>query len=383
MSIRVTDDVGALSASAKQALEGLSSPLQIKVVFQSAPSREVLSNDMWKCVISPDIVCVGVDPKHKFTATQFGKATGISQSDFPTVARAGNADFHDGNWTAGVKAIVNQANTLARQSHEYSSPIYKTPLSHQIEIVGAAQNPIHQTLIISETPVPVWPFILGFGIIAVVVWLSVRYLRKSQDRFTRAIENKEREAAELASRNIKESAWMDALEKKADTASLPSSQSNRPPTPVSTPLLEQQRQPDDYDRAFRRQAPTQRQPEPVYRTQRQPEPVVRTVYQPVVQPPVVVVDSGPSFVDGLIVGEMLTRPSPTRSYYDDDEPRHRRHRTPTPTPEPVQASSNDSSFFGSTSNDDDSSSGGDSSSFSDDSSSDSSDSSSGGDDSSF
>jgi hypothetical protein len=190
------DSTGTLSSQAKTELEAIQTRFPLRIVFKDVPSQAVLGKDMDACVVTPSTVCIGVDPGHRWTSSRFGVDSGIASGNFAQVSRAGNLDFKQGDWVGGIKAIVSRAELLSTKSN--------------VPTAIVIQNPI------VEHPVPVWPFFLGFGVLAAIggyVLLTVRRrTKKTLEEADRAIQDVREEAAELASRNIKDERWENALD---------------------------------------------------------------------------------------------------------------------------------------------------------------------------
>jgi uncharacterized membrane protein YgcG len=316
----VLDSTGTLSSQAKTELESIQTRFPLHIVFKDEPSQAVLGKDMDACVVTPSTICIGVDPGHRWTSSRFGVDSGIKSGDFAQVSRAGNLDFKQGNWVGGVKAIVSRAELLSTKSN--------------VPTAIVIQNPI------VEHPVPVWPFFLGFGVLAAIggyVLLTVRRrTKKALEEADKAIQDVREEAAELTSRNIKDERWERSLDEslakkaaipaKAEEAAIPVKVEKKDFCPVcSTPIVNRK---CSCAKSTTTSHPTRRRAAPV----------------PAPPSPVVVVgsSSGSDLVTGIVVGEALA--ANRESYH--------RHRTPTPipaprrdpTPEPSSSGGDDSSF---------------------------------------
>jgi uncharacterized membrane protein YgcG len=206
MSMEVTDSVGALTSAQRAELQGISSPHRVKAFFENPESQAQLKEHALACVDTPNTICIGVSPALRFTWTEIGLDTGIRSGDYQQVGRAGNADFKaavlgtDANgWSNGVKAIVSRAQVLAHQHTAAPTPV-------------VIQE--HSTVV--EHPVSAQPFIVGFGALALLVALVAVVIYRLQKRTERALENSQRETAELAQRNILEERWESALRERVD-----------------------------------------------------------------------------------------------------------------------------------------------------------------------
>ena len=107
------------------------------------PTLDGLTRAAHECMTNPNKVCIFVDPQHKHVAVRFGTDTGITPANFDMVSKAGNAQFHDGDWVNGVKAILSRAEVTSTKSNQATAVI------------------VQQSTV--EHPVPVWPFVLGIG----------------------------------------------------------------------------------------------------------------------------------------------------------------------------------------------------------------------------
>lgn len=301
-TVQVVDQTNALSPAQKAALEGTPAGNRVVVNFVSASSQAALGSDMDRCVTTPNTVCIGVDPGHRWTSTRFGIDSGVRSSDFIQVSRAGNLEFKDGNWVEGVQAIISRAAAVSVRADKPAAVI------------------VNQTSPVIEKPTPVWPFVVGFGLLGVVLLLVWRSIRRQQKRTQEIADDARRETAEVASRNI-----------------------------------EAGRQ-DDFDRRLSGRRASCGYTSPA--APAAPTPAV-FVNNPA---PVVVGGGSPSdFATGLVLGEVMAE---SRRRDDDYVSRRRRDPTPAPvshisSPEPSYSSGGyDSSSSSSYS------SGGDSSSFS-------------------
>lgn len=328
--IEIQDSTNTLTAETRADLAAVASKHRVVANFVSVPSKAELSRQMEMCVTTPNTICIGVDAQHRFTATEFGVDTGVRKTDFAVVARAGNADFRDGRWADGVKAIVSRAEVM---SVARTAAVDARPVIVQNQVVR------HETAY--------WPFFLGFGVLAVILGVFVWAWRKRAKAVDRALADSRAETAELASRNLREADREDFDRRLRESSLLTSSphvalgeRSMRAATPVVTPAVSLSAS----STGTLRWSPA----------------------TPAVVEHVVVVKQDPGigdFAAGMLLGDALVsrRRDPT------PEPTYRRPRTPEP--EPVETSlfsssdDDDSRRFGGDSSDTDSStSGGDTSS---------------------
>lgn len=194
LAVDVKDTTSTLTSAQVKDLENVGTGFKVHVVIESVSAQGDLNTHMSACIDSPNAICIGLDPIHRWTSTHFGVDTGIRSGDFQQVARAGNTDFKQGLWTDGVKAIISRAGVMSQKTSAPAAVI--------------VQNPV----IKEETPV--WPFVLGFGFLAVILAVVIIRVRRSMNKTMNEFRD---EAAEMRSRNIKEQAWADQIEQKVTT----------------------------------------------------------------------------------------------------------------------------------------------------------------------
>jgi len=357
--IEIRDQTNTLSPQARAELGAVATKHRVVANFVFVPTKGTLSQQMASCVSTPNTICIGVDAQHRFTATEFGYDTGIRKDDFAQVARAGNADFHAGNWADGVKSIVSRAEVMS---------VARSAAGDARPVIVQSQVVRHETVY--------WPFLLGFGVLAAIVTVFIVAWRKARQRVDRTLANYQTETAEMASRNLREQEREDFDRRLRESSLLTGSPhvkiggEDRVSTPVVTPAVEKSA-PSKVDTTsvhpeHWKDAPRWSPADDVQTRDRMRR-RARSSRTPVPAPVVVVErDSGAGdFVAGMMVGDALAsrRRDPTPA----PEPR-RRHRTPTPEPERASSFSRSSyddspSSGGDSSSTDSSSSGGDSSSF--------------------
>jgi hypothetical protein len=110
--LKVRDDVHALSADDISRLKHVvdSEPFDARLlVTGESTSQEDLSRVVGSLVSEPDMVVVGLDPRHHRVQVHFGEQSGIPQAAWSGIERAGNDAFRQGDWAAGVAAIFETA----------------------------------------------------------------------------------------------------------------------------------------------------------------------------------------------------------------------------------------------------------------------------------
>lgn len=118
-TLQIKDSEGLLSPGDAAALrhEGNDYPFDVRVVTTAEhPDKADLDRYVHEQLAAPNMVVVGVDKAHRHTAVHFGTSTGVPAGEFRAVEQAGNGAFREGNWRAGITAILNQARAVARPS---------------------------------------------------------------------------------------------------------------------------------------------------------------------------------------------------------------------------------------------------------------------------
>lgn len=315
MSVKVTDSVGLLSPKDLSDIELVSTPHRVKAFIENPASKGELQAHVKTCVDTPNTICIGVSPGLRFTWTEIGVDTGIRTADHQQVGRAGNPDFKmavtgsdPSGWANGIKAIISRAQVL----------------SHK-EIVGAStQTPvvITQPQTVIEKPVSAWPFIIGFGLLAAFVTVMIMIARRHQKKVTLALENAQRETAEMAARNIRE---QELFEKSVRTEPAPA---KKVPEPFVPPPRK-----NTWDDVLERAKPPEKMP--VRRTERTATPT-----------PVIVQSPNNDLLTGVLIGQ-ATAPRHDHHYSPPSyspPPYSPPPRSRTPTPAPSFSSGSGSSF---------------------------------------
>jgi hypothetical protein len=118
--IEAHDQIGILAPAELSQLRAISSPWNVVATFARTTSPADSAARAEACVghVGPSGVCVVIDPKGRFSSTEFGGATGIDGTAGQMAARAGNRAFREGRWSDGVRAIVEATNRLGAQRAE-------------------------------------------------------------------------------------------------------------------------------------------------------------------------------------------------------------------------------------------------------------------------
>jgi uncharacterized membrane protein YgcG len=351
--ITINDRAGVLDTNQMQDLRAANASSHVVVNLVNVGSAMELDTLTQSCVTTPNTLCIGRDNAHKWTSVHPGIDLGIKGDAAVEVRKAGNADFRQGDVVGGLKAIVSRSEAVRMKQN-------------QTAVIVEHQVVRHETAY--------WPlFVVGGGLIAIVVFFVLK-AKRSAKKAEDAMRVAQGEAAEAVSRNI-EAGKDDDLNRRFRQ-------------------LDRSVKADNPDFGSGSTVAAARSPEP--RRHATPVAVAAPAPMPAMSPSrvvvhhhhhhtpaPVVVNSGPDFVDGMILGEALSHRESRHvpDYYPipDYDPPRRRERTPEPvrrepTPEPVHSSSfswggglssdNDSSSSsfggGSTSDDDNSSSSSDS-----------------------
>jgi hypothetical protein len=87
-----------------------SEPFDARLVFTSDYAEATdLSRFVGSLVDEPNMVVVGVDPRHRHVQVHFGIGSGIARTERPAIETAGTGDFRNGDWAGGAGAIFRTA----------------------------------------------------------------------------------------------------------------------------------------------------------------------------------------------------------------------------------------------------------------------------------
>lgn len=169
-------------------------PFETRVILDSYSNKAAVEAAAHSCVDRPNIVCIVIDPGHRFTSTHFGTTTGVRASDFNLISAAGNSRFKTGDWLGGIQAIGDRAtesSVSARTSavtYNNTSHTYQTP-----------------TAVVVQQHVDVSGWWIAFGLVCFggLIWAAVALTRR-QKRIDNDMNEYRNEADELRSRNIEQ-----------------------------------------------------------------------------------------------------------------------------------------------------------------------------------
>lgn len=297
--VTVLDNAGTIpqEQAARLRAEGSRWNFNLKVFTGVFASKRALEQSTHECIVTPNDVCVGVDPIHHGTRVNFGTGTGVRPADFNFIAGSGNSFLRTGDYLGAVESIADRATESAKASSQ----------TVRVQVTAPPPVVVNQTGP-SETHWFLWTlFFLGVG--GCIWWIIARVSR--QEKIAASLRE---ERDEYLDANV-----------------------DRMTAPTPTP------------RPRQRSAPQARTVSPA------PAPVAPTT--------VVVHDRGGSggndLLTGVVLGEMLSRPSPSVSTHEVVHERVVEREAPAPSYS--SRSSDDgggggSSWGGSSSSDDSSSS---------------------------
>ncbi|MGA2450331.1 MAG: hypothetical protein ABTD50_16785 [Polyangiaceae bacterium] len=121
---------------------------RLAVTTSFADSRE-LSRYVGSLLNTGNMIAVGLDPEHHHVQVHFGTASGIPQTAWSDIERAGNDAFRRSDWAGGIETIVRSATASAHPS---------------------AGGPVPARSIVS----PVFGLLVGAAVIGLLVYFARR-----------------------------------------------------------------------------------------------------------------------------------------------------------------------------------------------------------------
>lgn len=258
MTITIHDNTGFVppgDAAALQA-EATSWPFDVHLLVENAPNRDRMEDDAHAAVTNPHVMAIAIDPAHHRTEVRFGSDTGVKTGDYDSIARAGNAHLRAGEVQQAIEAIVLRAK---------ASTVSTTALS-------TSDTPVvvHQGMSGGEI---LFLGVLTLAVMGFIVWM-VRRWQRNQRSYEQALVDNRLETEELRAHNAEARDWEDKVRQTTDrtfrTPRAPSAP--RAPLPPSVPM-------------------------PV-------NPYMAPVVQPV---PMVVNSRDDGFLEGMLIGDALSR----------------------------------------------------------------------------
>jgi hypothetical protein len=87
-----------------------SAPFDARLVFTTDYAEATdLSRFVGSLVDEPNMVVVGVDPRHRHVQVHFGIGSGIARTERSAIETSGTGDFRNGDWAGGAGAIFRTA----------------------------------------------------------------------------------------------------------------------------------------------------------------------------------------------------------------------------------------------------------------------------------
>jgi hypothetical protein len=118
-TLQVKDTAAVLSSADRSQIQAAVAryPFDVRVLTSSAYADQAgFSRYVGAQVNEANEVVVGFDPVHHHTQVHFGTGSHVAQSSWGGIERAGNNDFRDSRWGAGVVAVLDQASAAVTMS---------------------------------------------------------------------------------------------------------------------------------------------------------------------------------------------------------------------------------------------------------------------------
>jgi hypothetical protein len=111
-TLQIRDEAQVLSPGDADRLRSqvATAPFDARLVFTSDYAEATdLSRFVGSLVDEPNMVAVGVDPRHRHVQVHFGRGSGIARTEWPAIETAGNGNFRNSDWAGGAGAILRTA----------------------------------------------------------------------------------------------------------------------------------------------------------------------------------------------------------------------------------------------------------------------------------
>lgn len=303
-------DVGRLTEVAQNL------PFDLMVIIDATqPSEGAFIQHVERSLTGPRALSVGIDPKHHFTSIAFGGSLGIPRSEWVDIRKSGNSYFKARDFAGGFSEIARSTHRALMAAE--AGAVMGVPAS-KVEVVPQLPASKPEAQPHSDGSSLFWATLfIFFAIIGIGTYLLYRQRQYAQIAHARrVVDETVGGLSAITSRDL------GAFER----ANVP---------------------------APRTQAATGNPPPPPTRYYSSPSPPPQTV---VVQDSqtAVVQDSSSNLITGLMLGQMMAKPSPTPA------PRSPTPPPRAPSPPPRRASTPPRSSYGSWSSDSSSSGGWDS-----------------------
>jgi hypothetical protein len=109
--VQIRDPGGLFNPADISALHGQGGeyPFDVRVIASSEHDQKADFDRLVRAQVNaPNVVVIGIDPKHRFTSVHFGTGLGVPPSQFKAIEHAGSPHFKEGNWRSGVEAILKE-----------------------------------------------------------------------------------------------------------------------------------------------------------------------------------------------------------------------------------------------------------------------------------
>lgn len=227
---KVQDPAGILSAGEADALRAKEFPFDVNVLVGVYPNRQVLDQAVHNCVDGPNLLCVGIDPTHRFSYTHFGSGLNIPTSEFNSIATSGNPYFKNERWADGVISIAEKTNSV-RISH--------VSLTSNGSVV-VVPSVLTKT---ADVGFSWWVFGSVIFVLAAVGLLAARRAKKTAEKLNEDMEDFRSEADEMRTRNIEEQGWHDQMKGKVDKKKRATKATKLLPSTATAPLIVEHNRP--------------------------------------------------------------------------------------------------------------------------------------------
>jgi uncharacterized membrane protein YgcG len=109
-TLQIKDEEGLLSSADRSALESTvrDYPFDVRVLTTAAHESD-FDRYVAAQAARPDMVVVGIDKEHRQTSVHFGNGAQIARSEFHAIRQAGSPGFKNGDFRAGIEAILSRA----------------------------------------------------------------------------------------------------------------------------------------------------------------------------------------------------------------------------------------------------------------------------------
>lgn len=124
-SLQIRDEAHVLSVGDAARLRSAvgAAPFDARLVFTEEYSDgDDLLRKVGSLVNEPNVVAVGVDPRHRHVEVYFGDGTRIARESRAAIERAGNGAFREGKWEEGAAAVFQAASAAVVSAPDRALP---------------------------------------------------------------------------------------------------------------------------------------------------------------------------------------------------------------------------------------------------------------------